>query len=137
VIPSRDVADFFGKDHKNVLRDIREIIENSPKTGQPNFRQSSFTNDQMREMPCFTMTRDGFSVGELLPIKGGFVIGGDAIETVNARDLHAFLGGRPAKEYALTSARSSKTCQKQTSSILRRGLLPFLGQGVRSILASP
>jgi hypothetical protein len=41
---------------------IREIIENSPQTGQPNFRPSTFTNDQMREMPCFTMNRDGFQL---------------------------------------------------------------------------
>jgi hypothetical protein len=29
--------------------------------------------------------------GEALPIKGGVIVSGDAIETVNARDLHAFL----------------------------------------------
>jgi hypothetical protein len=31
------------------------------------------------------------SLAELLPIKSGWVIGRDAVETLNARDLHAFL----------------------------------------------
>jgi Rha family phage regulatory protein len=56
VTDSRDVAEFFGKRHDNVVRDIREIIVNSPKTPLLNF----FRNDQRREMPRFTMTRDGF-----------------------------------------------------------------------------
>jgi phage anti-repressor protein len=38
--------------------------------------------------PCPLRSR---SIGEALPIKGGVIISGDAIETVNARDLHAFL----------------------------------------------
>jgi Rha family phage regulatory protein len=33
-----------------------------PKTGLRNFTGFSFRNEQRREMPCFTMTRDGFSL---------------------------------------------------------------------------
>jgi hypothetical protein len=31
----------------------------SPKSGLSNFGESSFINDQLREMPCFNMTRGG------------------------------------------------------------------------------
>jgi Rha family phage regulatory protein len=60
----RDVAAFFGKRHDHVLRDIREIIANTPKTPIPNFGEGCFTlpSTGSQAHPCFTMTRDGFSL---------------------------------------------------------------------------
>jgi len=34
---SRDVAEFFGKRHDHVIRDIRNLIESEPKLGLLNF----------------------------------------------------------------------------------------------------
>ncbi|EAD5566588.1 transcriptional regulator [Listeria monocytogenes] len=65
-VDSLFVADFFGKDHKNVLRDIREIISDesglSPEFARLNFEQSSYRNQQNKRQPCYFMTRDGFTM---------------------------------------------------------------------------
>ena len=63
-VDSLFVAEFFEKNHKEVLRDIRKIID--PTSGlseefrQRNFAPSSYTNNQNKKQPCYCMTRDGF-----------------------------------------------------------------------------
>lgn len=73
---SRYVAEYFGKSHKNVLRDINEVSSNlsrSPLTDtneiNPNldtslfarmFHTSSYLDQYEREQPSFDMTKDGF-----------------------------------------------------------------------------
>lgn len=59
---SRAVAEFFGKEHKNVLRDIDGLVASQPEWGGLNFERSSYRSAQNKELPCFDMTRSGFSV---------------------------------------------------------------------------
>lgn len=61
VTTSRNIAEVFSKEHRNVIRDIRSILEtNSDKEfGQLNFEQSSYLNEQNKEQPEFLLTRDG------------------------------------------------------------------------------
>lgn len=65
-VDSLYVAEFFEKEHKNVLRDIAKIT--NPKSGlseefaRLNFEQSSYINSQNKKQPCYMMTRDGFTM---------------------------------------------------------------------------
>lgn len=61
VTTSRNVAEVFGKEHKNVIRDIREIIESNSNEefGRLNFELSSYRNEQNKEQPEYLLTRDG------------------------------------------------------------------------------
>jgi Rha family phage regulatory protein len=61
VVSSRDVARVFEKEHKNVLKDIRELKVSS-EFGRLNFEQSSYANEQNKEQPEYLMTRDGFTL---------------------------------------------------------------------------
>lgn len=61
VVGSRRVAANYDKEHKDVLRAIRTILEQVPEA-QRNFAQSSYTNEQGREMPEYVMDRQGFSM---------------------------------------------------------------------------
>lgn len=61
VVTSLDVADTFLKEHKNVLKDIREL-ECSEEFGRLNFEQSSYKNSQNKCQPMYYMTRDGFTL---------------------------------------------------------------------------
>jgi hypothetical protein len=55
----RDVAEFFGKE---ALQRPNLDPRDHRKFAEPlNFQESSFRNEQRREMPCFTMGRAGFS----------------------------------------------------------------------------
>ena len=61
VVSSLDVADTFGKEHKNVLKDIREL-GCSEEFGRLNFEQSFYVNAQNKKQPMVFMTRDGFTL---------------------------------------------------------------------------
>jgi Rha family phage regulatory protein len=61
VVSSRRVAMVYEKEHRDVLRAIRTIIEQVPEALR-NFTQSSYTNEQGREMPEYIMDRQGFSM---------------------------------------------------------------------------
>ncbi len=64
-VDSLFVAEFFEKEHRCVLRDIRRLLD--PKYGlSEEFRQRNYTltyyiNSQNKKQPCYSMTRDGFA----------------------------------------------------------------------------
>lgn len=59
VVSSLDIAETFGKEHRRVLQDIREI-GCSEEFRLHNFVQSSYENSQGKQQPMFLVTRDGF-----------------------------------------------------------------------------
>lgn len=61
VTTSLKVAETFGKDHSRVLRDIREL-SCSEGFRQGNFAESSYVNNQNKEMPMVVMSKDGFTL---------------------------------------------------------------------------
>ena len=64
-VDSLFVADFFEKEHKNVLRDIDAITSPdsgfSPEFGQLNFEPTSYKDQWNRKKRCYAITRDGFT----------------------------------------------------------------------------
>lgn len=61
VVTSLDVAETFEKEHKHVLRDIRELVC-SEDFRRSNFGPSSYINAQGKKQPMIYMTRDGFTL---------------------------------------------------------------------------
>ena len=60
VVSSRMVAQVFEKPHNDVLKSIR-ALDCSEAFALGNFSQSSYVNEQNKEMPEVLMTRDGFT----------------------------------------------------------------------------
>lgn len=60
VVSSRQVADDFGKEHKNVLRSITEILA-AQKSATKFFYETTYEN-RGKQYPEFLMNRDGFSL---------------------------------------------------------------------------
>lgn len=61
VTDSLTIAEVFGKDHGNVLKDIRKQIEYAgPDFGRVNFYESTYTNSQNKQMPKFDLTEEAF-----------------------------------------------------------------------------
>lgn len=54
-VDSRFVAQFFEKNHKEVLRDIRKVV--STDSGLSEYRDTTG-----RKLPCYLLTRDGFTI---------------------------------------------------------------------------
>ena len=61
VTSSRNVAAVFGKEHKNVIRDIRAVLDDAPdkEFGRLNFELTSFKDKFGRAQPEYLLTRDG------------------------------------------------------------------------------
>lgn len=83
---SLDVAETFGKEHKHVLRDIREL-GCSEEFNRSNFGPISYTDGMNRKQDAVVMTRDGFTLlvmgytGELaMKFKEGYIKQFNAME---------------------------------------------------------
>jgi len=60
---STDVAAYFGKNHKNVLRQIRQIMANCQKSFNGlNFEPVEIRDDKGELRPAYSMTKDGFTL---------------------------------------------------------------------------
>ncbi|WP_084790238.1 Rha family transcriptional regulator [Candidatus Sodalis sp. SoCistrobi] len=59
VTTSLDVADYFGKLHKNVIRSI-ETLDCSPEFNRLNFEPVGYSDAKGEKRPMYTMTKDGF-----------------------------------------------------------------------------
>ena len=60
VVSSKDLAEHFNKDHKNILRDIREILSAQNRANEF-FQEESYSYNG-RRLPMYLMNRDGFSL---------------------------------------------------------------------------
>lgn len=71
VTTSRNVAQVFEKNHKDVLRDIRAVLEANPDKvfTERNFAPSEYTDSTGRKLPEYLLTRDG----TMLLIMGLFI----------------------------------------------------------------
>ncbi|WP_448338843.1 Rha family transcriptional regulator [Desulfovibrio piger] len=58
---SLEVAQFFGKRHTDVLRDIGNVAGNCPENfSQRNFASAEYSDEQGKPRPMFILYRDGF-----------------------------------------------------------------------------
>ncbi|HEV7264494.1 MAG TPA: Rha family transcriptional regulator [Falsiroseomonas sp.] len=57
---SRDVAAYFGKPHRSVLRAIRDLLRAEPKPDRHSFVQIDGVDRRGRRQPSYDMNRDGF-----------------------------------------------------------------------------
>lgn len=67
VTTSRNVAEVFGKEHRNVVRDIRDILASLPDTsknwGMLNFEQTPYVDPQNKQTyQEYLITRDGLTL---------------------------------------------------------------------------
>ena len=64
-VDSRYIAEVFDKEHKTVLRAIKNILSEdsgySKEFGRHNFAPSSYLNVQGKKQPLYLLTRDGFT----------------------------------------------------------------------------
>ena len=58
---SLEVAQFFGKRHTDILRDVNNVSGNCPETfSQRNFASAEYSDEQGKPRPMFILYRDGF-----------------------------------------------------------------------------
>ena len=63
VVSSRTVAEYFGKRHDHVLRDIEDLLKKAPELRGPNFGDTfeiRHIGNTERKTPVYYMDRKGF-----------------------------------------------------------------------------
>ena len=61
-LDSREVAEMVGKEHKNLMRDVRFYVEELGQLKiEPSdfFKESTYQNSQNKTMPCYDITKKG------------------------------------------------------------------------------
>lgn len=111
---SLDVAETFGKEHRRVLQDIREL-GCSDEFRLHNFVQSYYEDKQKKGQPMYIMTRDGFTLlvmgytGELaMKFKETYIRQFNAMEDV-------LLGKRIEREKGVVSRQSLTKAIQQSA----------------------
>lgn len=62
MLDSRFVANAFEKRHDNVIQSIEKLINDEPEFTALNFKVSKYKDSTGRRLPCYLMTRDGFTM---------------------------------------------------------------------------
>ena len=73
------IAEVFGKEHRNVIRDIRDVIKQAGgmlKNEQtPMFEETTYIHEQNGQTyPMYYLNRDGFTLLAMASIKNGIAI---------------------------------------------------------------
>ncbi|MGE7022032.1 Rha family transcriptional regulator [Solibacillus cecembensis] len=91
-ISSLEVAEMVGREHRSVMRDIRTInyhLGGEHKTVQSYFIESTYTNAQNKELPCFLLTKKGCELyGTRMTGEKGTQFAVKYIERFNAMEQH-------------------------------------------------
>lgn len=84
---SLQVAEYFGKLHRHVMRDIRAIIDQLPALNESNFGLIEYTDSKNRKNPAYRMDRKGFCLlamgftgAKALAFKNAYIDAFDAME---------------------------------------------------------
>lgn len=102
-VTSLDVSKFFEKRHGNVVRDIAQIVSNSPeKFSRLNFELASYLDEQAKNRPMYIIYRDGFMLlvmgytgKKALAIKLAYIEAFNAMEEELARRSRPALPAGP------------------------------------------
>ena len=91
------VAAKFGKQHKHILEQVRNMTAENPAVLLM-FSESVYLNEQNKEQPMFTMNRDGFSL-LVMGFTGKKALGFklDFIEAFNTMERHLNVTQTPAE----------------------------------------
>ncbi|MGN4127672.1 ORF6C domain-containing protein [Lysinibacillus sphaericus] len=90
-ISSMEVAEMVGREHKEVLRDIRNIINQlgESKIAQSYFVESTYSNSQNKQQPCFLLTKKGCELyGTRMTGEKGTQFALQYIERFNEMEAH-------------------------------------------------
>ena len=62
VTTSMKVAEYFGKRHDDVLKSVRNLLEDKDIISRRNFAESDYTDERGKTQPMYELDRDGFTL---------------------------------------------------------------------------
>lgn len=118
---SRDVAAFFGKEHRNVIRDIERLIEQKPELGMLTFEQTPYVEPQNgqtykaydMDRKGFTLLTMGFTGPKALDFKIAYIDQFDAMESALRNRSSGFQIPTSLPEAPRLAADQAETIERQ------------------------
>ncbi|CAH2466014.1 MULTISPECIES: Rha family transcriptional regulator [Bacillus cereus group] len=128
VTDSLNVAEVFGKQHKNVIRDIHNLHSELEGKDQLNFEPNSYKDSYGREQMKYNLTKDGFTLlvmgfngKEALKFKMMYINEFNRMEQeLKNRDLNSYMIADPI-------ARAERWIKEQNLNLNKRLLLAIKG----------
>jgi len=133
VVSSKDVAEKFNKPHRYTLIKIRTLSEQiGEELGGQTFCLSSYVSEQNKVLPCYDITRDGFTL-----LAMGFT-GKEAlqwkIKYMQAfNKMEAMLSGEKSVMQSLNEALRLMEDDKKVASVCGKGLAQWKATRVEHI----
>nr|DAH65602.1 MAG TPA: regulatory protein [Caudoviricetes sp.] len=92
VVDSREVAEMVGKEHKNLIRDIRnyvEILQGSKLSSENFFIESEYLNSRNQKQPCYLLTKQGCEmVANKMTGEKGILFTAEYVQAFNKMEEH-------------------------------------------------
>ena len=97
VTDSREVAEMIGKEHKNLIRDIRnyiEVLQGSKLSSENFFIESEYFNSRNQKQPCYLLTKQGCEmVANKMTGEKGILFTAEYVQAFNKMEEHIGLSG--------------------------------------------
>ena len=109
---SLQIAEVTGREHKNILRDIRNLIEQG--ADELNFELISYTDDMNREKPCYQLSGKGVLIlasGYNVKLREKIIDRWEALETGQAKP--AFSVPQSFAEALMLAAKQQEQIEQQ------------------------
>ena len=133
-LDSREVAEMVGKEHKNIIRDIRGYLE---EFSQLNFEPSDFFRESTykrrgKEYPCYLITKEGceFIAHKLTGVKGTEFTAKYIKRFHEMENIIKEHGPQGKELLALAVLEAQKTIEEQTAQIEEMKPHAVLGQAI-------
>lgn len=92
VTDSREVAEMIGKEHKNLIRDIRnyvEVLQGSKLSSENFFIESEYLNSRNQKQPCYLLTKQGCEmVANKMTGEKGILFTAEYVQAFNKMEQH-------------------------------------------------
>lgn len=123
VVTSLQLAESFGKDHNNVLKDIRNVLE-SDEFSAVNFYSDEYTDSKGGRRPMYLLTRDGFFMVALAytgykarALRKAYIIRFSEMEAALRSNVPALPKDYPSALRALADAEEKRLRIEQTLAV--------------------
>lgn len=116
-LTSLEVAEMVGRPHNDVLKDVRRTIEHLGEgtSSQSYFIESTYTNSQNKELPCFNLTKIGCELfGTRMTGEKGTKFAVEYIERFNKMEIQLNRPMSPS-ELALLQAQNMVALEQKVS----------------------
>ena len=114
---SKEIANVTGKEHSNIMRDIRNILEQLENKGAFNFELSSYKSEQNKDVPMYLLDKKAcllLASGYDANLRAKII---NRWEELESKNLHAFSIPQTYSQALMLAAKQAEQIEEQNKLI--------------------